>query len=202
MAFTAAQIVAEIITYTIFGNLYNNPTNNPFQPTAQYCAQPNGTAAILNFNLALNNSAAWAVLFGCNASLDSFPLDSVGATCGDSVFGCLVMSLYRLLLEIVTILEKLVCYFSMSVQFNAALGITWADLDLQGPFRQAINVAECLRRFLYAFIYRAFSHPPSQRPSKWSIRHLLLRLVVVAVAQEVLGGAHGRVAMIRPTNDT
>jgi hypothetical protein len=169
----ALQIGVELIIVVIFQLAYGvPPTNtNPLQNIdaaiigiGDYCLSNTSTAHAALLNL-YNGSAAIGLLFGCtlpvreslptlrssgNATGEDFPLESAGAICEESVAGCLALSIYRVLVETVDILEKLLCLFGQLVQFDPTLR-TFADISLdrgpsQPPTALGLTLGQCSAR--------------------------------------------------------
>lgn len=126
----------ELSVFYIFASIYPpEPTDNPFQPLVEYCLA-NNTAAFWAKNEILNNSAAWAILLGCNATGDApYSIDSTAAICENSVAACFLMSLYRFAAATLDIVEHLACYISVLIQFDGEQSPTWMDIDLDPMFR-------------------------------------------------------------------
>jgi hypothetical protein len=79
-----------------------------------------------------------------------YPMESLGAECLDSVAGCLALSIYRLAVEVTELLELFACYLSSLVQFSSSLR-TFKDISLDGVFREALLLSNCLKKFVYDF---------------------------------------------------
>lgn len=149
----------------IFKTAYDlPPSGDPFHSLSDYCAA-NDTTAFRAKLLLYNHSGAIAELFGCNTSSELFSLDSPGAVCKGAVAACLELSIYRLLVEIIDLAEKTLCYLTSLVQFNPSTGYTFQSLSLDGVFRQALNLAQCLKQLVYVSIL-------------FLLRSLLLRSIV------------------------
>ncbi len=96
----AAQSVIEMFVQLVFMNsFYFAASGAPFQPLTVYC-NSNASQVQANYRLMYNVTAAWAVVFGCNASLSPVPLESPLATCDDSESGAFVLAGGRLIFEI------------------------------------------------------------------------------------------------------
>jgi len=154
------EIVWQVGIDFVFGNVYNF-TGDPFAPLGAYCLA-NNTAGFENFLLIFNNSGAFGQLFGCNATLSPFPLESPLSTCDDSVVGCFVFNLYRFLGFTADNLIKFVCWLSTLVQFNSNLQPTWLGINLDLPFRYYINLATCWQNLLYLLDVPSLGDPPDE----------------------------------------
>ena len=73
---------------------------------------------------------------------------SLGATCDDSVAGCLVLSIYRVLIETVRFLEAILCALPEIVQFNPSK-LTAQNVSSDGMIREMLHLARCIKNFLY-----------------------------------------------------
>lgn len=115
---------------------------------ASFYCQANNTAATSAYASLLNNSAAFAILVGCNASTQLFPMDTLGATCEDNPAGCIVLSTYRFLVETVNVLELTLCALPQLVTFNSNLTVA-ANISIDGMIREGLHFGRCLRVLLY-----------------------------------------------------
>lgn len=143
------QIIFELGIHLFFDNIYLFPADgNIFKFFVTYCLA-NNTGASENYRLLYNHSAAIAELFGCNPAGDApFALESPGAVCADNVAGCLGLSIYRILVEVVDLVERHVCYLSELVQFNKDK-VHFGYISYDPLFRALIHFAECIRRLFY-----------------------------------------------------
>lgn len=134
---------------------------------ASFYCQANNTAAASAYLNLLNNSAAFAILVGCNASTQAFPIDTLGATCEDNPAGCIVLSTYRFLVEVVNVLELTLCAIPQLVTFSPNLTVA-VNISIDGVIREGLHVGRCLRVLLYdlhAFAPFRFSSGPAKNHS-------------------------------------
>lgn len=143
------QIILELGIHLFIDNLYLFPSDgNIFKFFITYC-RANNTAASENYRLLYNHSAAIAELFGCDPNGDApFSVESPGAVCADNVAGCLALSSYRILVEVVDLVERHACYLSELVQFNKDK-VHFGYINYDPLFRALIHFAECVRRLFY-----------------------------------------------------
>jgi hypothetical protein len=125
---------------------------------ASFYCQRNNTAAASAYQNLKNNSAAFAILVGCNASTQLFPMDSLGATCEDNPAGCIVLSTYRFLVETVNVLELTLCALPQLITFNTNFTVA-ANISIDGMIREGLHFGRCLRVLLYVLLSATGASP-------------------------------------------
>jgi len=126
---------------------------------ASFYCQRNNTAAHSAYLSLLNNSAAFAILVGCNASSQLFPIDTLGATCEDNPAGCIVLSTYRFLVETVNVLELTLCALPQLITFNTNFTVA-ANISIDGMIREGLHFGRCLRVLLALLDNPDWGSPP------------------------------------------
>ncbi len=162
------QITLELIVqFTFMNSFYFAASESPFQPITIYC-NSNTSQAHLNYLELYNNSASWAIVFGCNESLSPVPISNPEATCSDSVAGGLVLALYRLPVEIVHYVLLEICDSPETLTFKPPLFysppspqieanpsnpplLNFANISLNGIARQTINLGNAVQNLFYSF---------------------------------------------------
>jgi hypothetical protein len=159
--FTAARIALELGRDAIFFNVYlPSPDDNFLAYTVPYCKAPL-EAPQQNYAIINNLTAELAMLVGCDPDLDPYPLNSTSAICADTVWGCLTLSVPRLVHELVTLVLRFVCYLSELVQFDGTKTTFW-ELPMDDFWRAYIHLAECLRRLAYLLNIFELPDPANQ----------------------------------------
>ena len=87
---------------------------------------------------------------------------SLGATCEDSVAGCLVLSIYRTLMETVRFLEAVLCALPEIVQFNPSKLVA-ANISSDAVIREMLQLARCIKNFFFILDNAAVGSPPGAR---------------------------------------